>query len=42
MMTVLNTRKQLFERLLQEHYPGFRQWYKQRQQAAKRQGQQQE
>jgi hypothetical protein len=42
MLKVLQCRKHLFERLLQEHYPGFRQWYKQRQQqqqqAVKRQG----
>jgi hypothetical protein len=40
LLIVLQTRKHHFERLLQEHYPGFRQWHKQRQQAAKRQGQQ--
>jgi hypothetical protein len=39
---VLQTKEHLFERLVQEHYPGFRQWYKQRQQAEKRQGQQPE
>jgi hypothetical protein len=42
MKIVLWTRKHLYERLLQEHHPGFRQWYKQRQQAAKKQGQQPE
>jgi hypothetical protein len=42
MMAVLNSRKHLFERLLQEHYPGFRQWHKQQQQqqAVKQTGQQ--
>jgi hypothetical protein len=42
MLTVLHSRKRTFERLLQEHYPGFQQWYKQRQQAVKGQGQQAE
>jgi hypothetical protein len=42
MKKVLWTEKLHFERLLQEHYPGFRQWNKQRQQALKRQGQQPE
>jgi hypothetical protein len=28
MRTLLRTAKHLYERLLQEHYPGFRQWYK--------------
>jgi hypothetical protein len=41
-LTVLYTRKHLFDRLLQEHYPDFRQWHQQRQQAAKKQGQQPE
>jgi hypothetical protein len=41
-MFVLQARKHLFERLLEERYPDFRQWYKQRQQTAKRQGQQPE
>jgi hypothetical protein len=32
MMTVLTTRKRLYERLLEERYPCFRQWHKQQQQ----------
>jgi hypothetical protein len=32
---VLNTRPHLFKRLVLEHYPGFPQWYKQRQQQEK-------
>jgi hypothetical protein len=42
MLIVLQGRKHTIDRLLQEHYPDFRQWYKQRQQAAKKQGQQPE
>jgi hypothetical protein len=42
MMTVLRTSKRLLEPLLQEHCPGFWQWYTQRQQAVKKQGQQPE
>jgi hypothetical protein len=38
MLTVLHTRKPLFECLLQEHYPDFQQWYKQRLQAVEEQG----
>jgi hypothetical protein len=40
MLIVLTTSKLRFDRLLQEHYPGFRQWHKQRQQAVEKQGQQ--
>jgi uncharacterized Zn-finger protein len=40
MRQVLQTNKRLYERLLQEHYPDFRQWHMQRQQAAKQQEQQ--
>jgi hypothetical protein len=40
MMTALRTSKRLLDPLLQQHYPGFWQWYKQRQQAAKTRGQQ--
>jgi hypothetical protein len=40
MLTVLHSKKQPFERLLQERCRGFQQWNKQRQLAVKRQGQQ--
>jgi hypothetical protein len=39
-VTVLTTPPRLFQRLVQEHYPGFWQWYKQRQQEEKKTKQQ--